>query len=280
MTTFFLFRLTIERPHSLFDDQTLSSRQVILDAIEKKGSHSRRNGPQWRIGNLQKLNGSSVFFALGKITQKTLQLYDNEAGDFVEAPFDEAPHTYVVVDLEYQICAIARKTIVSQTPNGAATNLKRILNAAHEGSVDRAFMKFALSPIDDPEEFLDLIRSAHRVSEFTVQFSLPNPIDVERQYMRPMEQCLRHAHGEKGETTLRGPHLNPELLEELTRSAASSGNPARARIQSSPNGRLVAKRSVGSQASVAVEEIATDDDKLSLAERVRSAYRTIRRSRN
>ena len=279
MTTFFLFRIKIERSSSLFADladPTLSHGEIILAAIEKKGSHSLRNGQQWRIGNLERLNDTSVFFALGRIAQKTRDLYDDEAGNFVEVPSDEAPHTYVVVDLELQVCAIARKTIVSRTTMAAAKNLQSILNATHKRDPETSHLTFALSPIEDPESFIDLIKSAFRVSEFTVQFSLPNPTDTEEQFMKPMQRYLQDARGNRGQTTIRGEELDTDLIEQMARSAASSGNGARARIQSAPDSQPAMRRSVGSQANVAKEEIATDDDKRQLAKLIRAAYRRIR----
>ncbi len=282
MTVFHLFRLKIERSAepSLFADPSLSNRDIILAAIEQKPSNALRNGQEWRIGNIQRPTSSSVFFALGKITKSTRQSYDEEQGNFVELAFDEAPHTYVVVDLELQVCAIARKANVSRKPKGAATNLQRLLNAAQLSQPENERLTFVLSSIEDPEEFLDSVRSAYRVSEFTISFSLPNPLDVNRQIVEPMERYLQAAGGENGETTIRGEQLDTDLLEDLTRSAATTGNRTRARIQTSPEDQQISKRSDGNQASVSVDEVVTEEEKRKLLELIRDVYRKIREPRS
>ena len=87
MTLFYLYRLKIERSdrRSMFDDQTRQPGAVILSAIEEKPSQEIRKGQTWHIGNIQKVDEVTVFFALGKVTKATHGLYDEERGDFIEA---------------------------------------------------------------------------------------------------------------------------------------------------------------------------------------------------
>lgn len=276
MTIFYLYRLKIERPEtpSIFDDQSRSPGGIILAAIEEKPSEELRKGQSWRIGNIQKLSTGTVFFALGKITKATHELYDEALGDFVAEALEEAPHTYVAVDLEYQVCAIAQKTKIAPRVDNIAKNLAKLLSASNVAELGH--LEFTLSEISDPDEFLELVRNAVRISEFEMTFSPPNPFDVNRQFHKPMEEFLQAAHAQHGKTAIKGESLEAEVIEDLARSAASSGNKAKARIQSNEDAKPTLKHLDGNPVTVSVGEIVTDDEKAGLFARIREAYRRVR----
>lgn len=117
MTLFYLYRLKIERSEapSIFDDQSSSPAEIIRSAVEEKPHHELRKRQTWRIGNVRQLSKKTLFFALGKVTKATHELYDETSGNFVEEALDEAPHTYVAIDLECQVCAIAKKLVSPHT---------------------------------------------------------------------------------------------------------------------------------------------------------------------
>lgn len=276
MTVFYLYRLKIERPEtpSIFDDQSRSPGDIILASIEEKPSEELRKGQSWRIGNIQKLSADTVFFALGKITKATHELYDEALGDFVAEALEEAPHTYVAVDLEYQVCAIAQKTKIAPRVDNIAKNLAKLLSASNVAELGH--LEFTLSEISDPDEFLELVRNAVRISEFEMTFSPPNPFDVNRQFHKPMEEFLQAAHAQQGKTAIKGESLEAEVIEDLARSAASSGNKAKARIQSEEDAKPTLKHLDGNPVTVSVDEIVTDDEKAGLFARIREAYRRVR----
>lgn len=276
MTVFYLYRLKIERSEtpSIFDDQSRSPGDIILAAIEEKPSEELRKGQSWRIGNIQKLSADTVFFALGKITKATHELYDEALGDFVAEALEEAPHTYVAVDLEYQVCAIAQKTKIAPRVDNIAKNLAKLLSISNVAELGH--LEFTLSEISDPDEFLELVRNAVRIPEFEMTFSPPNPFDVNRQFHKPMEDFLQAAHAQQGKTAIKGESLEAEVIEDLARSAASSGNKAKARIQSEEDTRPTLKHLDGNPVTVSVGEIVTDDEKAGLFARIRDAYRRVR----
>lgn len=278
MTIFYLYRLKIERSEtpSIFDDPSRSAGDIIRSAIEEKPSEELRKGQSWRIGNVQNLSDETIFFALGKITKATHELYDESRGDFVEEAFEEAPHTYVAVDLEYQVCAIAQKTKIAPRVENIAKNLAKLLTASRVAR--DSHLAFTLSEISDPEEFLTLIRNSIRISEFEMTLSPPNPFDVERQFHRPMEEFLQATNAHEGKTGIKGQDLESSIIEDLARSAASTGNKAKARILSEGEDRPTLKHLDGNPVTVAVEDIVTDDEKRSLLSRIRDAYRRVRGS--
>lgn len=280
MTVFHLYRLRLERDtfQSLFADRSLTRREIILAAIEDKPFHQLKNGQTWRIGNIEKPNESSVFFALGKTTKSTLQIYDEDRGDFIEEPVDQAPYTYVLVDLEFQVCAIGKRPSIASEPATIAKNLERLLNYAQRRDIEKARLSFVLDRIDDPDEFLKMIEEADEVTEFTIYFSRPNPFDVDQQFHAPMQRLLQQTGGTEGSTTIKNPigGLKREHLEELTRSAVSTGNRTRARIKTESNSKPIPKHSTGNELTLKVESIATMEEKRTFLHRIRKAYTRVR----
>ena len=276
MTLFYLYRLKIERSdkHSMFDDQDRPPGAVILSAIEEKPSQEIRKGQTWHIGNIQRVEKDTVFFALGKVTKATHGLYDEERGDFIEEALEEAPHTYVAVDLNIQVCAIAQKSRIAPKADGIARNLAKLLSAYREAETGR--LAFTLSSISDPDEFLELVRKAKRITEFEMTLSLPNPLDVERQFYQPMEKYIQATNGKQGKSSVRGDDLNIEVIEDMARSAASTGNKAKARIQSTEDPKPVLKYLDGNPVTVSVEELGTDVEKQGLLSKIRQAYHRVR----
>lgn len=278
MTIFYLYRLKIERPKtlSLFDDPSRAADEIIRSAIEEKPSEELRRGQSWRIGNVQNLSDETMFFALGKITSATHELYDESRGDFVEEAFEEAPHTYIAVDLELQVCSIAQKTKIAPRVDNIARNLSKLLTASRVARDSRLVL--TMSEISDPEEFLTLIRNSVRISTFEMTLSPPNPWDVERQFHRPMEEFLQAANAYEGKAGIKGQDLDSSIIEDLARSAASTGNKAKARIQCEGEDRPTLKRLDGNPVIVSVDDIVTDDEKRSLLSRIRDAYCRVRGS--
>lgn len=84
----------------------------------------------WRIGDVELLQPMGVFFALGKISKSTHGMYDENLGDFIEAPLEDAMHTYVAVDLQHQVCAIGHKSRVAGKVKYIADNLARLLGTS------------------------------------------------------------------------------------------------------------------------------------------------------
>ena len=276
MTVFHLYRLKIERPETraLFDDKQRKPSKTILQAIEEKPSEELRKGQFWRIGNIKKLSETTIFFALGKITKATHALYDETRGDFVEQAQEEAPHTHVGIDLKFQVCAIAEKSIIAFPVDNIAKNLAKLLSASELAGKGR--FKFNLSKISDPEDFLELVRNAVRISKFEMDFSPPNPFDVDQQFHKPMEELLQATRAQQGKTAIKGESLNAEETEKIARSTAASGNKVKAHIQSKEDEKPMLKHMDVNPVTVSVDEINTDDGKQNLLERIRKAYLRVR----
>ena len=113
-----------------------------------------------------------------------------------------------------------------------------------------------------------------------MEFGEPNPFDVEKDFHAPMEALLSETEGKKGSTTLKGKDLKREPLEELTRSVASVGNDASAKMRIKAGEKLITKHLRGDPASVSVN---VDNIHTKVAEvlvKLKDAYLRIRRAIN
>lgn len=230
----------------------------------------------WRIGNVEHCGPTGLFFALGKVSKSTHGMYDEKVGDFIEESIEDATHTYVAVDLEYQVCAIGYKSKVAGKVKYIADSLATLLGTSTIAV--KGALTFSLSELSDPDEFLQLIRSAFRISSFEMSFSPPNPFDVDGQFHKPMEKLLQASAAGRGRTSIFGEALESETIETLARSAASTGNTARARIQSQENTTPILRSMTGNPLIIAVREFVTSDEKSNLIALVRRAYLRIRGS--
>ena len=276
MPVFYLYRIKIERDpqRTIFDDQDASSSELIRRVLEEKPSRETRRHQFWRIGNLTRVSERDLFFAFGRTSKSNVELFDEESGNFVEQPQEQAPFTYVAIDLENQICAIAHKSKVSPTIKSIASNLAKLLNLSSIAQEQN--FSFSIPSINDPSEFITILHEAFSIKSFEMSFSLPNPFDVERQFHRPMEQLLEASHADQGKTRIEGASLDTDVVENLARSAASTGNDAKARVQPTQDAKTELKRIGGNVISVESDELATDDEKKTLFDRLREAYQRVR----
>lgn len=225
-----LFRVKFIRPaQTSFLHEDLTPGQVLLEAVGEKPSVEARAGYEWHIGNVRKFSETTGYFAVGRTTTSTIEKFDASSGNFIEEELEESPYTHCVFDASIGIIGIARKSQLSPTTKGIANRLEQLFTAAPV--VSRNNITVEVRPIPDPEGFLKAIDSAFRVFRFSATFGGPNPFDADEYFQKPLSVYLSAANGAKGKTTINGEDLNREVLTEVTRSSAATGNEASARIQ-------------------------------------------------
>lgn len=272
---FTLFRIKVAFPSQLmmFGEQS-SPPDIIKQAINEKPSKEIRKGNVWHIGNIEEVGKDGLFFALGREKKSIIDKYDSASGDFVDVEDEQAPYTYVFIDLKFQVCAISHKAKVSQNVSASAKNLANLLKETEIANANG--YTFNLLEIQDTSEFLELISNAFAIKEFSISFSPPNPWDVEPDFQRPMQNLLQETGGVGGVTKINGDSLNNQILRKLTSSAAATGNKASAKIQEASDGRAVLKKLGGNPATVSTDRINTAQEKLDLMAQVRKFYLFIR----
>jgi hypothetical protein len=272
MISFHLFRIRVLplKQMTLFERKGIPS-EILRETILSFPSFEFRKGKVWQIGNVTPADDHSIYFRIGRTSKSTLEIYQDR--NFVDQPFDAAPYTHVLLDVQLELCAIARKSRLSPKPKGIAMQLSRVLNQAMKAKEYGA--RFEIVEINDPYDFVTHIRSAYNISKFWMTFSLPNIFDT-NDFIKPMERLLKETSGESGKTELKGDGLNPENLEALTRSAASTGDDAGAVLQPEKDRKKVRKFLRGNPVTIAQEDLSDQDQMLSILRQMREVYEQIR----
>ena len=277
--TFYLYRLKTERSaeqQSLFEDNKSSPAEIIKGAIEEKPSKEIRKGNIWHIGNIEEIGENGLFFAFGRVTKSIVEKFDEEAGNFREESDEQAPYTYIVLDLEYQVCAVAHKPKIAPKVSQIASNLAKLLNETNRAQNNS--VKLVMAEISDPHDFLEYLRNAYSIQRFDIEFSPPNPWDVEPDFLKPMERVLDETGGKKGKTTIQGESLEKDPIEKLASAAAATGNSASAKLKQDKEGVSVTKKIGGNPTTLSTDEISTANEKENLLYQIVAKYKSVRNS--
>lgn len=276
MPTFQLFhcRVTLPSQIDLLRDPP-SRPEIIRQALEERPSAELRKGYTWHIGNLESIGSDGIYFAFGKTTVTSIEQYDAVGGDFVEIEFDTAPYTHVILDLHHQVMAIAAKSRLAPTTGGISRQLTKLLNRSEAARIHE--VQFNVAEIKDPQDLIKHLHESYAVCRFKMTFTRPNPFDANEDVQKPLEKFLAAANGRSGSTEVAGENLEPDILEELVRSAAASGNDAVAHVKPTQASRPVKKQLSGNPVIVSAEEPANDERKSALLDLVKSTYERVRR---
>lgn len=225
-----LFRVKFIKPNqkSLFNEN-ITPKELLTSAVLQKPSEELRAGYHWHIGNVFLFNDHRGYFAIGRTTVSSIEKFDEISGNFIEEQTEESPYTHCVFDSSIGFIGIAKKPNLSQTTKGIANRLKELLSLS--AGVLENNITVEVLPIPDPDGFLKAIADAYRVYSFTATFRGPNPFDADEHFQKPLAVYLSATNGLKGKASISGDDLNREILAEVTRSTAATGNEASARIQ-------------------------------------------------
>lgn len=273
MPEFQLFRIKVYLPAQLSLIHENASRvQILISAINSTPSAALRRGNIWHVGNVAPVGEDAVYFRIGRTSTATFGLF--QEGRFEDAEFETAPYTHVLADLRLGLCAIARKAQLAPTTASIAKRLERLLNEAASRPMTAA--QFEIAEISDPESLVTYIREAYAISRFWLTVTPPNPLDVNEDFVRPLQRALAGSNGDQAKAEIRGHDLEREVLEDLARSAASSGNDAGATLVARTEGRRVRKRLRGNSVTVEQENVDSEASRRQLLEWIRSTYNRIR----
>src|ERR1035437_5051323 len=223
MLDFQLFRIKVypSLQGDLFS-KNITRPEMLRETIESLPSGEFRHGLTWHIGNVTAIDDKGLYFRLGRTSTSTLEIFDETEGGFVDQEFETAPYTHAVVDVELEVCAIAKKTRLSPTTFGIATRFVRLLNESPKAVEFQAL--FEIDEVKDPEDFIDHLKRAYSISKFWVIFSRANAFDANEHFVKPFQQMLEASNGEKGKAELKGQNLNAETDRKSTRLNSSHAN--------------------------------------------------------
>ncbi|ENY82572.1 hypothetical protein EBMC1_00670 [Sphingopyxis sp. MC1] len=101
-----------------------------------------------------------------------------------------------------------------------------------------------VDPIVDPEGFIEQLQSAHTIVKFSFTAEFENPFDVETLIQRPAEKFNEAVGGSRTKVEVEGDSLDKEILEDLSRAVAATGDDAAASVRTSersPSKRIYLK---------------------------------------
>jgi hypothetical protein len=224
-----LFRAKFIKPYQtlLFGEQA-SPSEIFLQAINERPSTEIREGYTWHIGNIKPFTSATGYFAVGRTTNATIETYDPNTGNFLDEELETSPYTHVVYDADIGFLAIARKTRLAPTAKAIASKIESLLSQT--STVLQNELTVEIPPIRDPKGFLKEIAAAYCVTRFAATFKGPNPFDADELFQKPLSVYLSAANGSDGKTQIKGSNLDKEVIQDVARSSAATGNEASARI--------------------------------------------------
>ncbi len=275
MLDFQLFRIKVfpSQQGRLFESDR-TRPQMLRETIESLPSAELRKGLTWHLGNVSPVDSAGLYFRIGRTSTDTLEIFDKDKGSFIDQEFKTAPYTHVVLDVEMELCAIAKKMRLSPTTGGLGRQLTRLLNESEKAKHFQA--TFEIEDLKDPEDFVSQLKGAYSISKFWVLFTRPNAWDANEHFVKPAQKMLEAANGEKGKVELKGRNLRPETLETVARSAAATGDDASAWIKPREKAKVVRRRLRGNPVNLQQDSVSNPDERKHLLQQIRKLYQTIR----
>lgn len=205
-----------------------SPKEIFLEAINEKPKKLVENGTGWTIGNITLESATLGAFAVGRITKKSIERFDEETGNFVEEIGDAGPYTLVFFDAEIGLLGILKKSSVGANPASISRRLQELFERSNV--VKRSEVDVKISYIPDPDDFISKIRSAYRVVRFRATFTGPNPIDADEVFQKPLSVYCQAMSGDTGSVEVVGGDLDAKTTEAVAKSTAATANAASATI--------------------------------------------------
>lgn len=215
---------------SLFSSPKAPS-DVIVEAIQAAPTAHVGRGSEWHIARPELIDDDAIGFKMGRLTEVTVPQYDSFAQDFYEAEAERAPYTFGVFDTKTQSCGVMKRQGVSQNAHEIASKLEKLLNSS--AAPEKAGFRIVVDAINDPEDFIHALDSADSIIKFSFTASFPNVFDAQNQIQLPAEQFTKAVGGTQTTVEVKGENLEKDILEDLARGAAATGEQAAATIKQS-----------------------------------------------
>jgi len=274
MLEFQLFRIRVLYTLPLFKDATKIPSEILKETVSAFSDVPFSKDAIWRIGNVHPINEDGVYLRLGKTTKSTLEVFED--GSFRDQVFETAPYTHVVIDFNLEVCAIAKKPKLAPRTTTIARRFRLLLNRSDKAR--ELGVEFEIDEISDPRDFIFYLNKAFAVSKFEVTFRRPNAWDANEDVIKPLQRVLDELGGEQGKTEIKGKELKTEILEELARSIASTGDEAAAWLQMKKGEKKVKKVLKENPVYLRYEDLVDDETIRGFLARLKNRYSEIRRN--
>lgn len=269
-----VFRMKFIRPKQqrLFVDG-LTPQELMNECIDARPSGKLRGQGEWHVGNVLLFNDSLGYFRIGKTRPGEQTIFDDASGDFIEEEAETTSSSHVVFDSDVGLLGIAKNYQLAPKPQTLANMVVQLFSSLDV--VVRNAVSVEADPIPDPDDFLTIVTGAYQVRRFTASFKGPNPIDADEYFQKPLSVYCQLAEAQQGKAVIEGDDLNREVVSEVARSSAATGNTASASVRREANKRLETVK-IGTNA-VTIRVDPEQHDPEQVAQEMRKTYRRIRK---
>ncbi|MBN5015946.1 hypothetical protein JY408_02990 [Stenotrophomonas maltophilia] len=257
--SFTLFRVQLHKPQQMPLLGVEESEAQILKAALLEKPWDEVRGHTWRIGNVSEVSGDAMVFFIGKEQPTTFGTVGAD-GDFHEAEAVVAPNTLVVVDLKYQLLAIAHRVQLSQSVYAVASRIRTLL--ASSRIVRETQCKVSVAAVNDPTDFIRVLETAKAVVKFKVTYGLPNVWDAD-DFQKPMQETTRILGADEGAAVFKGDDLRRAPLVRLAKASSAVGKKAVAWVKKSAGDRVVTVKQENNPV-ILEQDIVTEDSSVSV----------------
>ena len=251
--------------------EVIARSEIINKSLKEKFNNPSKVDKDWKIGNLVYWDAGRGYFFLGRQGSLKQGQFDEENKKYEKQSIVDYPYTTVLFNSELQLIAIVKNSKLGII-DSIARKLQMILSTS--SFIKELDLAVQIHPIPDPNDLLNQIRGAYKVTRFMMRFTKPNPSDISELFHKDAESLVAATKADIGTTTLKGDDLARDPLCELTKSFASSGNYVEAMIKYDRDDKPV-KKTLGKQpyAFTQNEDLVTEEETLIIAEQ---EYRQIR----
>ena len=271
---FYFFRLRVDFIKSQtieIDDPNATPSTIIRRSITDILDSSTFHPKKWYLGLPREIDDDSVVFEFGR--EKLLPAVEYRDRQFIKQPFKDYPNTLCYLDLGIELLAIAKHIPLCARPSTAATRLAELLSLSKACNMHGA--RITSSIIYDPREFLEVIRAAKSITQYSFTFAAPNPFDEDEVVVKPLQKALDKLNGNLGSVSFKGSDLNPDSCEMVTRSVVSVGQGASVSYYGNEDSKARTFKT-GKNALIIRIEDAIMDDYNEVLLRIKNMYKKIR----
>lgn len=200
----------------------LTHSELITKVLYHENENMPRRGSFWAIGDVVKVDTNGYYFHFGKTTKKKIGQYVNRS--FSDIPSDIADYTHVLIDVEMEIVAIAKKNELAPTIEAIA---KKLVHYFEFVCKNQSYLyDIRISPIRTFNDFYQILHTSYAIRKFEFTFTKPNPPD-QTPWMKLFEDFSGKANSNQGKVGLTSDSdLDRKLVEEVARSVNVSNNTA------------------------------------------------------
>lgn len=248
----FLFRMVLEpnlKHQKNFADINISRPELLTKILQFSPRYFTSDRKVYLTSKVSTIDNNGLYFKFGIQRIKKGILFDEQLKDFIESDKSDADYAHCFYDTKRQVLAIEKKN-GTVTPKSLALKLAIAIDSVKKNELYSnkltAEEKMLLvnstckiRPICEPNEFINKIESAYRVTTFTVSLFPPNPTDFNDALKKPLDNYMEATGAVEGTVTIKNSHegLESSRLVSLSRQIGAYGANAEARIVDEEGGK-------------------------------------------